>query len=55
MAKNWAIAIGINQYNPNNFAPLKYAKRDAELMRDFSIALGLMRFAFSQTICRRKS
>ena len=35
MAKNWAIAIGINQYNPNNFAPLNYAKRDAELMRDF--------------------
>lgn len=35
MSKNWAIVIGINQYNPNNFAPLKYAKRDAELMRDF--------------------
>ncbi len=35
MGRNWAIAIGINSYNPNNFAPLKYAKRDAELMRDF--------------------
>ena len=35
MSKNWAIVIGINQYNPNNFAALKYAKRDAELMRDF--------------------
>jgi uncharacterized caspase-like protein len=35
MAKNWAIVVGINQYNPNNFARLKYAKRDAELMRDF--------------------
>ena len=35
MSKNWAIVIGINQYNPNNFAPLKYAKHDAELMRDF--------------------
>jgi uncharacterized caspase-like protein len=35
MAKNWAIVIGINRYNPNNFTPLKYAKRDAALMRDF--------------------
>lgn len=35
MAKNWAIVVGINKYNPNNFARLKYAKRDAELMRDF--------------------
>jgi formylglycine-generating enzyme required for sulfatase activity/uncharacterized caspase-like protein len=35
MSKNWAIAIGINNYNPNNFKPLKYAKRDAESMRDF--------------------
>ncbi len=33
MAKNWAICIGINNYNsmPN----LKYAQRDAELMRDY--------------------
>jgi uncharacterized caspase-like protein len=35
MSKNWAIAIGINQYNPNNYTPLRYAKRDAELMRNF--------------------
>ena len=35
MAKNWAIVIGINQYNPNNLRPLKYAKHDAENMRDF--------------------
>jgi uncharacterized caspase-like protein len=37
MTKNWAIVVGINQYNPNNFAPLKYAKHDAELMRDFFV------------------
>jgi formylglycine-generating enzyme required for sulfatase activity/uncharacterized caspase-like protein len=34
MSKNWAIVIGINNYNPNNFASLKYAKRDAESVRD---------------------
>ncbi|MBO3459925.1 SUMF1/EgtB/PvdO family nonheme iron enzyme [Aetokthonos hydrillicola Thurmond2011] len=33
MAKNWAIAIGINQYN--NLQTLNYAKRDAEAMRDW--------------------
>ncbi len=33
MAKNWAVAIGINEYS--NLQPLKYAKRDAESMRDF--------------------
>jgi uncharacterized caspase-like protein len=33
MAKNWAIAIGINQYN--YLQPLKYAKRDAQLMQEF--------------------
>jgi formylglycine-generating enzyme required for sulfatase activity/uncharacterized caspase-like protein len=33
MAKNWAIAIGINQYN--YLQPLNYAKRDAELIQDF--------------------
>ncbi len=33
MAKNWAIAIGINHYF--NLQPLKYAKRDAESMQDF--------------------
>jgi uncharacterized caspase-like protein len=31
MAKNWAIAIGINQYD--NLRSLKYAKRDAEAMK----------------------
>jgi formylglycine-generating enzyme required for sulfatase activity/uncharacterized caspase-like protein/predicted XRE-type DNA-binding protein len=35
MSKNWAIVIGINNYNPNNLTPLKYAKQDAESMRDF--------------------
>ncbi|MEO1522208.1 MAG: caspase family protein, partial [Cyanobacteria bacterium J06633_2] len=36
MAKNWAIAIGINQYEllPTS-AHLRYAVRDAELMREF--------------------
>lgn len=33
MAKNQAIVIGINQYE--FLQPLKYAKRDAEVMRDF--------------------
>jgi uncharacterized caspase-like protein len=33
MANNWAIAIGINQYE--FLQPLKYAKRDAELMGEF--------------------
>ena len=35
MAKNWAIAIGINNYN--NLRSLRYAKRDAESMRDFFV------------------
>jgi formylglycine-generating enzyme required for sulfatase activity/uncharacterized caspase-like protein len=33
MGSNWAITIGINQYD--NLAPLKYAKRDAEAVREF--------------------
>ncbi|WP_193198620.1 SUMF1/EgtB/PvdO family nonheme iron enzyme [Nostoc sp. MG11] len=33
MAKNWAIAIGINQYE--YLQPLNYAKRDALLMQEF--------------------
>jgi formylglycine-generating enzyme required for sulfatase activity/uncharacterized caspase-like protein len=33
MAQNWAIAIGINQYE--FLQPLRYAKRDAEVMRMF--------------------
>jgi uncharacterized caspase-like protein len=33
MAKNWAIAIGINEYE--FLQPLRYAKRDAEVMQDF--------------------
>ena len=33
MARNWAIAIGINQYQ--NLPTLKYAVRDAELMGDW--------------------
>ncbi len=33
MAKNWAIAVGINGYD--NLQSLDYAKRDAECMRDF--------------------
>jgi uncharacterized caspase-like protein len=38
MAKNWAIVIGINGYTPTNFQPLRYAKRDAELVRDFFLS-----------------
>jgi uncharacterized caspase-like protein len=33
MAKNWAIVVGINQYE--FLQPLQYAKRDAELMAQF--------------------
>jgi formylglycine-generating enzyme required for sulfatase activity len=33
MGQNWAIAIGINQYD--NLHPLNYAKRDAAAMRDY--------------------
>ncbi|QLE58405.1 SUMF1/EgtB/PvdO family nonheme iron enzyme [Nostoc sp. TCL26-01] len=33
MVKNWAIAIGINQYDL--LQPLNYAKRDAQLMQQF--------------------
>ena len=33
MGKNWAIAIGINQYH--NLQPLSYAKQDAVAMRDY--------------------
>ncbi|MCC3531456.1 MAG: SUMF1/EgtB/PvdO family nonheme iron enzyme [Microcoleus sp. PH2017_22_RUC_O_B] len=35
MSKNWAIVIGINNYNPNKFTSLKYAKQDAESVQDF--------------------
>jgi uncharacterized caspase-like protein len=38
MAKNWAIVIGINGYIPTNFQLLRYAKRDAELVRDFFLS-----------------
>ena len=33
MGRNWAIAIGVNQYD--NLQALQYAKRDAEAIRDF--------------------
>jgi formylglycine-generating enzyme required for sulfatase activity len=35
MGKNWAIAIGINEYY--NLRPLNYAKRDAEAIRTFCL------------------
>ena len=35
MARNWAIAIGINRYK--NLPSLKYAVRDADLMRDWFV------------------
>ncbi|RMF68264.1 MAG: transcriptional regulator, partial [Cyanobacteria bacterium J069] len=46
MTKNWALAIGINQYNPNYFSPLRYAKRDAEQMRDFFYEAGFDEVCF---------
>ena len=33
MGKDWAIAIGTNQYD--NLTPLNHVKRDRELWRDF--------------------
>lgn len=33
MGRNWAIAIGINDYD--NLQSLSYAKRDAEAVRDY--------------------
>ena len=35
MGKNWAISIGINKYE--FLQPLKYANRDAQLMREFLV------------------
>jgi formylglycine-generating enzyme required for sulfatase activity/uncharacterized caspase-like protein len=35
MPKNWAISIGINGYKYANIRPLKYAKQDALLVRNF--------------------
>ena len=46
MAKNWALVIGINEYNPLNFAPLKYAKRDAEQVKAFFETAGFERVFF---------
>jgi len=46
MAKNWALVIGINDYNPLNFRPLKYAKPDAERVKDFFEAAGFERVFF---------
>lgn len=46
MAKNWALVIGINEYNPLNFAPLKYAKRDAEKVKAFFETAGFERVFF---------
>jgi hypothetical protein len=40
MAKNWALVIGINEYNPVNFTPLRYARQDAERVRDFFASAG---------------
>ena len=35
MGKNWAISIGINKYEFSQ--SLKYAQRDAQLMREFLV------------------
>ncbi|NJR14620.1 MAG: hypothetical protein HC785_02220 [Calothrix sp. CSU_2_0] len=47
MAKNWALVIGINAYNPLNFTPLKYAKQDAERVRDFFQVAGFEVYCFT--------
>ena len=41
MAKNWAICVGINQYD--NLSRLNYAVRDAEAMRDYFTEVGFDR------------
>lgn len=46
MAENWALVIGINEYNPLNFTPLKYAKRDAERVKAFFETAGFKRVFF---------
>ena len=46
MAKNWALVIGINEYNRLNFTPLKYAKQDAERVKAFFEAAGFERVFF---------
>ena len=38
MGRNWAITIGINEYD--NLRALQYAERDAESVRDFCLELG---------------
>jgi uncharacterized caspase-like protein len=40
MAKNWALVIGINEYNPLNFSRLHYARRDAEQVNAFFSQMG---------------
>lgn len=40
MAKNWALVIGINEYNPLNFSRLKYARQDAERVKAFFDEIG---------------
>lgn len=48
MGNNWAIAIGINDYDHHPERQLKYAVRDAELMRDFLCAT--TQFAADQVV-----
>jgi uncharacterized caspase-like protein len=36
MAKNWAIAVGINKYS--NLTALEYAKRDAEAVKNLLLS-----------------
>jgi len=40
LAKNWALVIGINDYNPLNFSRLNYARQDAERVKAFFDSLG---------------
>ncbi|GAB4134683.1 MAG: hypothetical protein Fur0046_06800 [Cyanobacteria bacterium J069] len=37
MSRNWALIVGVNQYNHHPDQNLRFAVRDAELMRDFLV------------------
>lgn len=37
MSRNWALIVGVNQYDHHPDQNLRFAVRDAELMRDFLV------------------
>jgi len=43
---NWAIAIGINEYSDFSLRNLRYAKRDAEQIRDYFLQAGFDRVCY---------